>query len=177
MHKIVSQTGIDTLWVMLRLQLLVIHADELFAAPRVLAKTVVSNSVKPCGKARFAAKAPDVFVRTNEGFLCEVISQGNISARELSKQTAHGGLMPPHELAESVLIVIRKDSCDKVRISQLHVAILRYRRGRWNVPLSFQLPDEQVTNADQEWNNAQCPGGATPIGCSKKNPYTESDHC
>jgi hypothetical protein len=35
----------------------------------------------------------------------------------LSKQTTHTGLMPAHELAESVLIVIDKNSCDKVRIS------------------------------------------------------------
>jgi hypothetical protein len=117
MHKIMPQTGIDSLWIMLRLQLFVVHTDDLFAFAGVLAKTVVSNSVKPRGKPRFAAKTPDVLVRTNEGFLCEIVSQGNIGACELAQQTAHGGLMPSHKLAERVLIVISKNSRDKVRIS------------------------------------------------------------
>jgi hypothetical protein len=34
----------------------------------------------------------------------------------LSKETTHTGLMPAHKLAERVLIVIGKKSCDKVRI-------------------------------------------------------------
>jgi hypothetical protein len=35
----------------------------------------------------------------------------------LSKEATHTGLMPAHELAEGVLIVINKNSRDKVRIS------------------------------------------------------------
>src|SRR5438094_10334124 len=102
---------------MLRLQQLLIHADKLFAFACVLAKTIVSDPVKPCVKSRFTAKAPDVLVCSNKGCLREIIRQRNICACKLSKQTAHSGLMAPHELAERVLIVIGKNSRDKVRIS------------------------------------------------------------
>src|SRR5207253_9656469 len=57
MHKIVSQTRIDSLRIVFRLQLRLIDADKLFAFARILAKTVVSDSVKPCGKSRLTAKA------------------------------------------------------------------------------------------------------------------------
>ena len=120
MHKIVSQTRIDSLRIVLRLQQLLVHADNLFAFARILANTVVSDSVKPCGKSRLTAKAPDVLVCPKKGFLREIIGQGNICACELSKQTAHARLVPPHQLAERVLIVIDKNSRDKVRISELH---------------------------------------------------------
>ena len=117
MHKIVSQTRIDSLRIMLRLQLRLIHADKLFAFARILAKTVVSDSIKPCRKSRFTTEAPDVLVCPKKGFLREIIGQRNVCACELSKQTAHTGLMAAHELAERVLIVIGKNSRDKVRIS------------------------------------------------------------
>jgi hypothetical protein len=117
MHKIVPQTGIDSLWIMLRLQQLLIHADKLFAFARILAKTVVSDSVKPGRKSRLAAKASDVLVGAKESFLRQIIGQRNVCACELPKQTAHTGLMAAHQLAERVLIVIAKNSRDKVRIS------------------------------------------------------------
>src|SRR5437870_7465008 len=114
MHKIMSQTRIDSLRIMLRLQLRLIHADKLFAFARILAKTVVSDSVKPGRKSRLAAKAPDVLVDAKKSFLCEIVGQGNVCECELPKQTAHDGLVPPHQLAERVLIVIGKNSRDKV---------------------------------------------------------------
>jgi len=117
MHKIVSQTSVDSLWIMLRLQLRLIHADKLFAFACILAKTVVSDSVKPCGKPRITAKAPDVFVRAKKSFLGEIVGQGNICPGELAQQTTHAGLMAAHELAECVLIVVDKSSRDEVRIS------------------------------------------------------------
>ena len=117
MHKIVSQTRIDSLRIVLRLQLRLVHADQFFAFARILAKTVVSDSVKPCGKSRFTTEAADVLVNANKSFLRQIVGQGNVCARELSKQTAHARLVPPHQLAERVLIVIGKNSRDKVRIS------------------------------------------------------------
>jgi hypothetical protein len=102
---------------MLRLQLLLIHADKLFSFPRIFTKTIVSDAIHPGGKPRFTAKAPDVLVRAEKSFLREIIRQGDICAGELSKEAAHTGLMAAHELAERVLIVIDKNSCDKVRIS------------------------------------------------------------
>jgi hypothetical protein len=117
MHKIVPQTGIDGLRIVFRLQLLLIHADKLFAAARILAKAIVSDPVKPCGKPRFTAKAPDLPVGAKESFLREIVGKGDIRAGELPKQTAHVRLMPTHKFAERVLIVIDKNSRDKVRIS------------------------------------------------------------
>ena len=117
MHKIVSQTRIDSLRIVFRLQLRLIDADKLFAFARILAKTVVSDSVKPCGKSRFTAEAADVLVHAKKSFLRQIIGQRDVCACELSKQTAHTGLMAAHQLAERVLIVIGKNSRDKVRIS------------------------------------------------------------
>jgi hypothetical protein len=117
MHQIVSQTSINGLRIVLRLQLLLIHADKLFATARILAKTIVSDAIKPGGKPRFTAKAPYVFVRAKKSLLREIIGQRNICSRKLAKQTPHGGLMAAHEFAECVLVVVDKDSCDEVRIS------------------------------------------------------------
>src|SRR5260370_23924103 len=83
MHKIVSQTRIDGLRIVLRLQEFLIHADKLFAFARILAKTIVSDSVKPGRKSRFTAKAADVLVCPKKGFLRQIIGQGNICACEL----------------------------------------------------------------------------------------------
>ena len=117
MHKIVSQTRIDGLRIVLRLQLRLIHADKLFAFACILAKTVVSDPVKPGRKSCFTAKAPDVLVSAKKGFLRQIIGQGNICACKLPKQTAHARLVSSHKLAERMLIVIGKNSRDKVRIS------------------------------------------------------------
>jgi hypothetical protein len=111
-----SQAGIDGLRIVLPLQLLVIHTDKLLAATNVFAKTIVRNAIKPRGKACFAAKGCEFFVRAQKGFLCKVVGQSNIGAGKLPKQAAHAGLMPPHELSERVLIVISKNSRDEVRI-------------------------------------------------------------
>jgi hypothetical protein len=116
MHEIMPQTSIDSLRIMLRLQLLLVHADKLLAAARVLAKTIVGNAVKPRGEARFAPKAADIFVSANKAFLREIVGERDICPGELPQQTTHSGLMPAHELAERVLIIIDKDSGDKVRI-------------------------------------------------------------
>jgi len=119
-HKIVSQTWIHSLRILFCLPLVLIHAHQLLATPRVLAKAIVRDSIKPCGKPRFTAKAADVFVSPEKSFLCEVICQSDVCAGELSQQTAHAGLMPPHEFTEGVLIVIGKNSRNEVRISELH---------------------------------------------------------
>jgi hypothetical protein len=117
MHKIMSQTSVDSLWIMLRLQLLLIHADKLFATACIFTKTIVRDSIKPGGKPCITAKAPDVFVRAKKSFLREIIGQSNICSRELAQQTTHAGLMAAHKLAECVLIVVDKNSCDEIRIS------------------------------------------------------------
>jgi hypothetical protein len=112
-----SQTGIDSLRIVFSLQLRLIHADKVLPLACVLAKTIVRDAVKPCGKPRFTAKAPNVLVSANEGFLREIVGQREVCAGELPQQATHTGLMPAHELAECVLIVIEKNSRNKIRIS------------------------------------------------------------
>src|SRR6266581_4265925 len=116
-----SQTGIDALRVLLRLPPLLIHTDQLLATARVLAKTVIGNSIKPRGKSRFTPKASNILVSSQKSFLCKVIGQRDVCAGELPQQTAHAGLMPAHELTEGMLIVIGKYSGNEIRISKLHV--------------------------------------------------------
>src|SRR5437660_11987889 len=113
MHKIVYQTGINSPRIVLGLQLLLIHADKLFAAARMLAKPVVNDSVKPCGKARFTTKTPDVLVSRATSVLRQIAGEGDICVRELPKQTAHARLVPPPQFPERVLIVIGKNSRDE----------------------------------------------------------------
>ena len=115
-----SQTGIDSLRILLCLPLFFIHTDQFFPPARVFAKAIVRDSIKPCGKPRFTAKAADVFVSTEKSFLCKIVGQSNVCASELPQQTAHARLMPPYEFAEGVLIVIGKNSRNEVRIGELH---------------------------------------------------------
>jgi len=96
------------------------HADQFFATAGVLAKAIVRDSIKPRGKPRFTAKAADVFVSPEKSFLREIIGQRDVCASELPQQTAHTRLMPPHEFAEGVLVVIGKNSRNEVSISELH---------------------------------------------------------
>jgi len=46
-HQVVFQAGIDSLRILLGLQLSFIDANQLFPAAGILSKTVVSNPVKP----------------------------------------------------------------------------------------------------------------------------------
>ena len=110
------QTRIDNLRVRLGLELRFIDPDQFLAAARVFAKTIVGDAIKPGGKTRFAAKAADVFVSAQKNFLSEIVGKGDSGASKLSKQTAHGRLMTSHEFAECMLVIIDKNSCDKIRI-------------------------------------------------------------
>src|SRR5439155_3179539 len=120
-------------------------------------------------------KAADVFVGTQESVLCEVIGERDVRSGELAKQASHTRLMPSDQLAESVLIIINKNSRDEVCIGQLHGRRLSYRRRI--VLLSFQLPHQEITRANQEWNNPDAPRAALPpIHGSKKDHKTDANH-
>ena len=110
---------------MLGLQLFFVDSNKFLAPARVFSKTIVSDTVKPCRKPRFTTKAADVFVGTQEGFLGQIIRERDIGAGELTQQTSHTRLMASNQLAERVLIVINKNSRDKVCIGQLHARRLR----------------------------------------------------
>src|SRR5436190_3701503 len=111
------------MWIGLRLQLLFINSNEFFALAGVLAKNVVSDSIEPGGKLRFASKTTNVFVRTNERFLGQIVGQLHIGADELAQKPAHGRLMTANQLAESMLVTINKNSCEQIRIGQLHIIV------------------------------------------------------
>src|SRR5207247_9192614 len=121
------------------LPLSLIHAHQFFATARVLAKAIVRDSTKPCGKPRFTAKAADDFVSPEKSFLCEVICQSDVCAGELPQQTAHARLMPPHEFTEGVLIVIGKNSPNEVRISELHGRTIKVPGAEAACPFCFLI--------------------------------------
>ena len=98
-----------------------IDTDEFLSLARLIAKDIVSDSIKPGGKLRLAAKVSDVLVSANEGFLGEIVGQFNIGACELSQEPAHGRLMTANQLAKRVLVIINEDSCEQIGIAQLHI--------------------------------------------------------
>jgi hypothetical protein len=109
----------------LGLELFLIDSHEFLPAARIFSKTIVGDPVKPRGKARFAAKTPDVLVGAQEGLLSQIVCESDVGPSKLTEQTTHGGLMPPNQFAESVLVVIDKNSRDEVCIGQLHGRRLR----------------------------------------------------
>jgi len=105
---------------MLGLKLFFINSNKFLTATRVFSKRIVGNAIEPCGKPRFAAKAADVFVSAQKRLLGEIVRKREIRSGELAKQTSHARLMPSDQFAESVLIIINKNSRDEVCIGQLH---------------------------------------------------------
>src|SRR5207302_929708 len=97
-----------------------VNPDQLFSAPRFLAENVVANPVKPGGKLRLAAEAADVFIGANEGLLGEIVRQSDIAADELAEQASDDRLVAAHQLGEGVMVVIDKNSRDKICIGQRH---------------------------------------------------------
>jgi hypothetical protein len=121
----VPQTRVGNLRIPLPLDLFLVDSHKFLPPARIFSKAIVSDSVKPRGKACFTAKAANVFICAQECLLRQIVRQSNVRASKLTEQTAHGGLMPSNQLTESVLVVIDKNSRDKVRISQLHGRRLR----------------------------------------------------
>ena len=111
-----SQPGIGDLRIVLCLELFFVDSHKFLPAARIFSKTIVSDPVKPRGKARFAAKAADVLIGAQECLLRQIVRQSNVGSSKLTEQTAHGGLMPPNQLTESVLVVVDKNSSDEVGI-------------------------------------------------------------
>src|SRR5581483_1860774 len=119
------QTRIGRLRIVLGLELFFVNSHKFLSTARIFSKTVVSDPIQPGGKTRFTAKTTDVLIGAQEGLLCQIVCKRDVRSGKLTQQTAHGGLMSSNQLAESVLVVIDKNSCDKVRISHLHGRRLR----------------------------------------------------
>jgi hypothetical protein len=101
---------------MLGLQLSFINANELFSFAGFFAETVVGDPVEPGRKARFSAKAAEVFVSAQKRLLREIVRERNIGANELAEQTSHARLMISHQLRKGVVIIIEKNAGDEVCI-------------------------------------------------------------
>lgn len=114
--EIMSESGIDRLGIVFGLELSFIDANEFLSFPRLFPKTVVSNPVKPGRKTRFAAKAAQIFVSLEKGFLREVVREGDIRPNQIAEQTSHARLVIPDQLRKGVVVVINKNARNEVCI-------------------------------------------------------------
>jgi hypothetical protein len=114
--KIMAKSGIDGLRVVFGLQLSFVNANEFLSFSRFLAKTVVSDSVKPGGKTSFAAKAAQIFISLEERLLGEIVRERDIAPDQIPEQTSHTRLMISNQFSESVMVVINNNSRNEVCI-------------------------------------------------------------
>ncbi|HEX4641398.1 MAG TPA: hypothetical protein VH252_08425 [Chthoniobacterales bacterium] len=122
--EIMSECGIDGLRVVFGFQLSFIDANQFLSFPGFLPETVIGDPVKPGGETRFPAEAPEVFVGTEKGFLREIVGQGDIAPDQIAEQTSDTRLVIPDQLRKRVVVVINKNACNEVCISQGHAPML-----------------------------------------------------
>src|ERR1700750_677029 len=111
-----SESGIDGLGIVFGLELSFIDANEFLSFPRLFPKTVVGNPVKPGRKTRFAAKAAQIFVSLEEGFLREIVRERDIRPDEVAEQTPHARLVIANQLRKGVVVVINENARNEVCI-------------------------------------------------------------
>lgn len=87
--KIMAKSGIDGLRIVFGLQSSFIDANQFLSFPRFLTETVVGNAVKPGRKPGFPAKAAQVFVSLEKGFLRKIVGERDIAADKVPEQTSH----------------------------------------------------------------------------------------
>jgi hypothetical protein len=116
LREVMSESGIDGLRIVFRLQLSFIDANQLLSFAGLFPKTIVSDPIEPGRKTRFAAKAAKVFVSAQKGLLREIVRERNIGTDELTEQTSHARLMISDQLGKGMVVIIDKDTGDKVCI-------------------------------------------------------------
>jgi hypothetical protein len=116
LREIMSESGIDGLRIVFRLQLSFIDANQLLSFPGLFPETIVSDPIKPGRETRFAAEAAEVFISAQKGLLREIIRERNIGADQRPEQTSHARLMISHQLGKGMVVVIDKNTGDKVCI-------------------------------------------------------------
>ena len=99
-----------------------INAHQFLPPARLSPEAIIGDAIEPGREFRFPAKTSDVFIGTQKSFLGKVVGQGQVGSGKLPEQAAHARLMPADQLAKGVLVIIDKNSSDKVRISKLHVS-------------------------------------------------------
>ena len=116
LREIMTESGIDGLRIVFRLQLSFIDANQLLSFARLFPETIVGDPIEPGRKTRFAAKAAEVFVSAQKGLLREIVRERNIGPDERPKQTSHARLMISHQLGKGMVVVIDKNTGDEVCI-------------------------------------------------------------
>jgi len=116
MGQIVAKSGVGGLRVMFSLQLSFINANELLSFAGLFAEAIVSDPVKPGRKTRFAAKAAEILVSSEKGFLRQIVRKRDVGADELAEQTSHTRLMISHQFRKGMVVVIEKNASDEVCI-------------------------------------------------------------
>jgi hypothetical protein len=111
-----TESGIDGLRVVFRLQLSFIDANEFLSFPRLFPETIVGDPVKPGGETRFAPEAAEVLVSLEKCLLRQIVRECDIGTNQLAEQTSHARLMIPNQFRESVVVVINKDARNEVCI-------------------------------------------------------------
>jgi hypothetical protein len=99
--------------VLFGLPLFFIDTHKFFSLASVLAKAVVTDTIKPCRKLRFTAKAPDIFVGADEGLLGKIVGQSDVASGELAQQAPDARLVAADQLAISVLVLVNKNSSNE----------------------------------------------------------------
>ena len=111
-----TESGIDGLRIVFRLQLSFIDANEFLSFPRFFPETVVGDPIKPGGETRFAPEAAEVFVSLEKRLLGQVVRERDIGPDQLAEKTSHTRLMIPNQFREGVVVVINKDARNEVCI-------------------------------------------------------------
>ena len=114
--KIMAKSGIDGLRIMFGLELSFIDANEFLSFPRFFPETIVGDSVKPGGKTRLAAEAPQILVSLEKRLLREIIGQGDVAPDQVAEQTPDARLVIPNQLRKGVVVVINKNACNEICI-------------------------------------------------------------
>jgi hypothetical protein len=114
--EIMSESGIDRLRIVFRFQLSFIDANELFSFAGLFAETIIGDPIKPGRKAGLSAKAAEIFVGAQKGFLRKIVRERNVRANQLAEQTSHARLMISHQFSERMVVVIDKNTSDEVCI-------------------------------------------------------------
>lgn len=151
-REIVAQSGVRRLRIILCFQSRFVDAHEFLSFAGFFSETIVGDPVKPGRKTRLTAKAAEVPVGAQEGFLRQVVRERNIGTDELAEQTSDARLMISHQLRESVVVIIEKNAGDEICIGERHSRSLGQRRNF--VFTALQLPDEQIAEANHERDHA-----------------------
>jgi hypothetical protein len=114
--QIVAKSGVGGLRIMFRLQLSFINANEFLSFAGLFAEAIVSDPVEPGRKTRFSAKAAQILVSAQKGFLRQIVRQRNVGANQLAEQTSHTRLMISHQFRKGMVVVIEKNASDEVCI-------------------------------------------------------------